>query len=336
MAKAILVLEDGKIFKGNAYGAEGEAVGDLIFNTQVVGFQEILTDPAYKNQIVAFGYPHIGNVGINDQSNESDSAHVSAFVVKEFSKIYSNWQGKESFEAFMKRNKVIGMEGVDTQALTVHIRDNGEMKGIISTEDFSEKSLLEKIKSHSTPNLTSLVQRKGADNKQSEEILIDLGVNNSILKKFPKAAVVSYKVTAEEILGKSPEQVIISSGPGDPTKLTNLVKEVEKLIGHVQLYGIQNGAIVLAMALGCSVSRMKVGHHGVNLPVVDPKSGSGEISVQNHSYGIDKVPDSVKVMHINLNDKTIEKFQTKDGKCVGTLYFPIDERGKLDKGYKLV
>jgi len=334
--KAILVLEDGKVFKGTAYGAEGEAVGDVIFNTQVVGFQEILTDPAYKNQIVAFGYPHVGNAGINDQSHESDSTHVSAFVVKEFSKIYSNWQGKESFEDFMKRNKVIGMEGVDTRAVTLYIRDNGEMKGIISTRDFSEKSLLEKIKNYSAPNLTSLVQRKGTHKKEAKEILIDLGVNNSVLKKFPKAAVVSYKTTAEEILERGPEQVIISSGPGDPTKLDKLISEVEKLVGKVPIYGIQNGAIVLAMALGCTVSRMKVGHHGVNHPVVDPKSGSGEISVQNHSYGIDKVPASVKVVHVNLNDKTIEKFETKDGQCVGTLYFPIDERGKLDKGYKPV
>ena len=156
------------------------------------------------------------------------------------------------------------------------------------------------------------------------------------MAKYPGAKIVPHDVTAEKILGKKPEQVVISGGPGDPRKLTGLVEEIKKLIGKVPLYGIQNGACVLAMALGCTVERMKVGHHGVNHPVVDPKSGRGEISVQNHSYGITEVPTGVKVAHVNLNDKTIEKIQSKDGSCVAALYYPIDERGKLAKGYKLV
>jgi carbamoyl-phosphate synthase small subunit len=171
---------------------------------------------------------------------------------------------------------------------------------------------------------------------KSETIIINLVVNNSTLAKFPGAKVLPYDVKADKILDKKPEQVVISSGPGDPRKLTGLVEEVKKLIGKVPIYGIQNGACVLAMALGCTVERMKVGHHGMNHPVVDPKTGRGEISVQNHSYGIENVPNNVKVVHVNLNDKTIEKIQSKDGSCVATLYYPIDERGKLAKGYKLV
>lgn len=334
--KAILALEDGTIFEGQSFGAEGEAVGNVIFNTQVVGYQEILTDPAYRGRIVGIGYPHVGNVGVNDKSNESDSTHAAALVVKEYSRIYSNWQARESLEDFMKKHKVVGVEGVDTRALTVHIRDNGEMGAVVSTSVFDRDKLVEKVKNRPHPNLVSLVQRPETRAKHAKVVIIDLGVNNSTLNKFPGAAIVSYKSTAGEILAMKPEQVIISSGPGDPTKLTNLVLEVEKLIGHVPIFGIQNGACVLAMALGCSVSRMKVGHHGVNHPVVDPKTGKGEISVQNHSYGVDKVSNNVKVVHVNLNDKTIEKFQTKDGKCVGTLYFPIDERGKLEKRYQYV
>lgn len=333
--KAVLALEDGTIFEGSSFGAEGEAAGEVIFNTQVVGFQEIMTDPAYKNQIIAFGYPHIGNVGINERSNESDQAHATAFVIKEYSKVYSNWQAKGSMEDFMKKNNVIGIEGIDTRALTVHIRENGEMKGIVSTKDFSKDSLVKKAKAYEVSDLVAELKPETKSTK-SKTIIINLGVNNSTLAKYPGAKVVSSKISAENILEKEPEQVVISSGPGDPTKLTGLVEEVKKLIGKVPIYGIQNGAIVLAQALSCKVDRMKVGHHGVNHPVVDPKTGVGEISVQNHSYGIDDVPNNVKVVHVNLNDKTIEKIQTKDGKCVATLYFPIDERGKLDKGYKLV
>ncbi|MFH1683514.1 MAG: glutamine-hydrolyzing carbamoyl-phosphate synthase small subunit [Candidatus Margulisiibacteriota bacterium] len=337
--KAILVLEDGTVFEGNSFGAEGEAVGEVVFNTQVVGFQEILTDPAYGKQIIAFGYPHVGNAGINDRSNESDKAQASAFVIKEYSKIYSNWQAKESLGDFMKKNKVIGIEGIDTRALTVHIRDNGEMRGVVSTKCFDKDSLINKAKGYELPDLVSEIKSDAQSVKSkdgSAAVIINLGVNNSTLAKYPGAKLVAFNTTAEKILAKEPDQVIISSGPGDPRKLTGLIEEVKKLIGKVPIYGIQNGACVLASALGCTVNRMKVGHHGANHPVVDPKTGAGEISIQNHSYGLEHVSDNVKTVHVNLNDKSIEKFQSKDGSCVGTLYYPIDERGKLDPGYRRV
>jgi carbamoyl-phosphate synthase small subunit len=328
--KAILALEDGTVFEGISFGAEGEAVGEVVFNTQVVGYQEILTDPAYRKQIVVMGYPHIGNYGINDRCKESDQTHAGAMIVKEYSKIYSNWQAKESLADFMKKNKVIGIEGVDTRALTVHIRDNGEMRAVVSTKDYNKESLIKKAKAYELPDLVSEIKsgEKSRDPK-SKTLIINLGINNSSLARFPGAGIVSYKTQAEKILAEKPEQVVISSGPGDPRKLTGLIEEVKKLIGKVPIYGIQNGACVLALSLGCSVNRMKAGHHGVNHPVIDPKTGSGEISVQNHSYGIESVPDNVEVVHVNLNDKTIEKIQSKDGKCAATLYYPIDERGKL-------
>jgi len=333
--KCILALEDGSVFEGSAFGAEGEAVGEVVFNTQVVGYQEILTDPAYRKQLVVMGYPLIGNYGINDRCSESDSAHASALIVKENSSIYSNWQAKGPLDDFMKKNKVIGIEGIDTRALVVHIRDNGEMRGIVSTRDFNKSSLIEKAKAYKLPDLAREIKSE-IRNPKSETIIINLGVNNSTLKRYPKASVVPFDTKAEEILGSKPKQVVISSGPGDPTRLTGLVGEVKKMIGKVPVLGIQNGACVLAMALGCSVSRMKVGHHGVNHPVVDPKAGKGEITSQNHSYGIDSVPKGVKVAHVNLNDRTIERIESGDGACVGTLYFPVDERGKLDPGYKFV
>ncbi|NQU17482.1 MAG: glutamine-hydrolyzing carbamoyl-phosphate synthase small subunit [Candidatus Saganbacteria bacterium] len=336
--KAIVALEDGTVFEGTSFGAEGEVIGEVIFNTQVVGFQEILTDPAYSNQLVCLGYPHIGNVGINDRSNESSSTHVSALIVKEYSKIYSNWQAKESFGDFMKKNNVIGIEGIDTRALTVHIRENGEMRGIVSTKAFSKDNLIKKIKANqdSAVPLLGINSNSAKSVGSSKTVIINLGVNNTTLAKYPGAKKVPYNTNAEKILANKPEQVVISSGPGDPRKLTGLIEEVKKLIGKVPIYGIQNGACILAEALGCDVYKMKVGHHGVNLPVVDPKTGRGEISVQNHSFGIKDVAKGVKIVHVNLNDKTIEKIQSKDGSCVGTLYSPIDERGKLEKNYRRV
>jgi len=332
------MLEDGTSFEGVSFGIEGEAVGEVSFNTQVFGFQEALTDPANKGSIIAFGYPHVGNVGINDKSHESDKAQAAAFVVREYSKIYSNWQATGSLADFMKKHKVVGIEGVDTRALTIHIRENGEMKGIVSTKDFDKHSLMEKAKNYEEvkPQILNVKHQNKSQPQNSKTTIIDLGVNNSTLEKYPGATVVSADTLAEKILKNDPELVVISSGPGDPKKLTILIEEIRKLIGKVKIYGIQNGACVLALALGCSVKKMKVGHHGINQPIVDPSTGSGEISVQNHSYMVDSVTNNVKVVHVNLNDKTIEKFETKDGSCVGTLYFPIDERSKLAPGYKYV
>jgi carbamoyl-phosphate synthase small subunit len=337
--KAIIVLEDGTSFTGESFGAEGEAAGEAIFNTQVVGYQEILTDPANQGKIVIMGYPHIGNYGINERCFESDEAQVAALVIKEYSKIYSNWQAKQSLADFLKKHKIIGVEGIDTRALTIHLRDHGEQRAVVSTKEFNVKSLAQKAKDFS-PNYQLPSSNNQSSSKSpkanNQTVIIDLGVNKSTLAKYPGAKVVSGDVKADEILAGKPEQVIISSGPQDPRQLSGLVGEVKKLIGQVPIYGIQNGACVLAIALGGTVNKMKVGHHGVNHPVVEPKSGRGEISVQNHSYGLDQLPAGAQVSHVNLNDKSIEKFQTKDGLCVGTLYFPIDERGKLAPGYQYV
>ena len=337
MTRAILLLADGTQFEGSSFGAEGEKIGEVIFNTQIIGWQEMLTDPSYSQKIINIGYPHVGNYGINDRLNESDSTHAFALIVKEYSNIYSNWQAKGSLADFMKKNGVIGIEGIDTRALTIHIRDHGEMRGIVSTKTFNPKELMDKIKVYKFEILnTKFETNTKSQNTKSKTVLIDIGVNNSTKARFSEAKIVGADITAEKIIATGAEEVVVSSGPGDPREFKSLVKEVEKLVGKVKIYGIQNGACVLALALGGSVYKMKIGHHGMNIPVVDPKSGRGEISAQNHSFGVEGRGTGVEVVHVNLNDKTIEAFKTKDGKCIGTLYFPIDERSKLPKGYKLV
>jgi carbamoyl-phosphate synthase small subunit len=232
----------------------------------------------------------------------------------------------------MKKDKVLGLTGIDTRSLTLHLRDKGELRGIVSTKDFNKQSLIAKAQKHTRPVYRSTVKNTG----KSKVTIIDLGINQSTLACYEGARIVSEEATAEKILSGGTEQVVISSGPGDPTALPKLVEEIKQLIGKVKIYGIQNGACLLAQAMGGKVYRMKVGHHGANQPVVDPKTGQGEISWQNHSYGVESLPAKVKVVHVNLNDQTIEKFQSQDGSCVGTLYFPIDQRGKLDPGYKYV
>jgi carbamoyl-phosphate synthase small subunit len=291
------------------------------------------------------GYPLIGNYGINDRCNESEKGQAAALIVKENSRVFSNWQAKASLADFMREHKIIGIEGIDTQALTVYLRDHGEMRAVVSTECFEKNELVKKAKASVAPSLAErefqISNPKFQINSKSKNqnpnmVLVNLGVNNSLLNKYPGVKVLPFDASAEEILKSEPEQVIISSGPGDPTKLSGTIETVKQLVGKVSLYGIQNGACVLALALGCEVSRMQVGHHGVNYPVVDPKTGKGEISVQNHSYGVDRLAGGMSAFHVNLNDKTIEGFRTKDNKCIGTLYFPIDERAKLPVGYQYV
>jgi carbamoyl-phosphate synthase small subunit len=334
VTRAIIVLEDGTAFEGRSFGAEGEKTGEVIFNTQIIGYQEILTDPASKGQLVCMGYPHIGNYGINERLYESNHAHASALIVKEYSKIVSNWQAKGSLGDFMKKHGVIGVEGIDTRALTTHIRDHGEMKGIVSTKAFDVEALAAKAKGTKLEIRNSKFETNSKHEVRNSKIVINIGISKSVLACFPGAAVVAEDTSAEKILGLQPEEVIISSGPGDPRELTSLIAEVKKLVGKVKLLGIQNGACVLALALGCTVERLKVGHHGMNIPVVDPATGKGEITMQSHSYGV-KGP-GIEVVHKNLNDGTIEAFRTKKGDCAGTLYYPIDQRGKLPEGYKLV
>jgi carbamoyl-phosphate synthase small subunit len=325
--KAFLALEDGTVFVGGSFGAEGESLGEVVFNTSMAGYQEIITDPSYKGQIVAMTYPLIGNYGINIQDVESRKPFLSGFVVREYSKVASNWRSNDSLGNYLKENRIIGIEGIDTRALTLHIRRQGAMKGIISTVDSDHKSLVKKAKDSSGLVGIDLVkdvtikdkyQWPGRVKEDLNVVVIDCGVKYNILRLLEKnkcrATVVPADIDVKDILALKPNGVLLSNGPGDPDAVKYTIETVRGLIGKIPIFGICLGQQILGLALGGKTYKLKFGHHGANHPVKDLRNGKIYITSQNHGFCVDM--DSlnkkdVEVTHINLNDKTLEGFRHK-------------------------
>jgi len=337
--KAILMLEDGKSFQGEALGSQGERIGKIIFNTAVVGYQEMMTDPANAGKILVLTYPLIGNYGCAPKFNESKEVWLAGLVIKEKSRIFSNWQAKESFDDFINRHNLLTLTEVDTRTLTVHLRQKGELLGIISTQDFAAKELLVKISEFRKKTQGSLLpkisvgrpKRLGKTKPPAKKIVIlDLGVTNSILKQLEAlrlaVTIVPYNTSATEILRLKPSGLIISSGPEEDIGLEEVIPHVQTLIGRLPILGISTGHQVLASALGAKITKMKLGHHGVNYPMHNPAVYKGEITVQNHSCAVDidslnKIKD-IKITGFNLNDRTVEEMESKKLKLIGAQYIP--------------
>ena len=347
--KALLALEDGTVFCGNTFAGEGEIAGEVVFNTGMTGYQEVLTDPSYKGQIVTMTYPLIGNYGINSEDIESGGIQVEAFVVKEYEPIPSNWRSQKTLADYLNEEGKIGIEGIDTRALTRHIRLAGAMKGVISTSDLDPDSLTGRARTSQGLVGRDLVkevtckapyqwrQEKGA---HYEVVALDCGMKFSIARSLAlrgcNVTVVPAQTTADEIRAMKPDGILLSNGPGDPEPITYAVRTIQNLIGEYPIFGICLGHQLLGLAFGGKTFKLKFGHRGANHPVKNLLTGRVEITTQNHGFCVDmeSIKDpAIEITHINLNDQTLEGMRHKSLPIFSVQYHPEASPGPHDSGY---
>jgi carbamoyl-phosphate synthase small subunit len=360
--RATLLLEDGRVFRGNGHGFEGEAVGEVVFNTSMTGYQEILTDPSYAGQIVTMTYPLIGNTGINPEDVESRKPFLEAFIVKRLSPLPSNWRTTDSLDEYLIKNRIPVIADIDTRALVRHIRLQGSMRGIVSLIDHDETSLIKKVKK--APEMvgwdlaSAVTIDKPYENRDKNVNFIefselssfepcsfhvvayDFGIKSHILRNFTrcgaKVTVVPSTTSAQDIIGMKPDGVFLSNGPGDPAALEYAIKNVRDLIGRKPVFGICLGHQIMGHALGGRTFKLKFGHHGGNHPVLNVERKKVEITAQNHGFAVD--PDSlnlndVKITHVNLNDNTVEGFEHRSVPAFSVQYHPEASPGPHDSYY---
>ncbi|MBI3018273.1 MAG: glutamine-hydrolyzing carbamoyl-phosphate synthase small subunit [Deltaproteobacteria bacterium] len=347
-SKAILALENGIVLEGKSFGAEGERTGEVVFHTAMTGYQEVLTDPSYKGQMVVMTYPQIGNTGINSLDHESDRIHLEGFIVKEYCGTPSNWRSEKTLAQFLKEFDVPGISGIDTRYLTRILRTEGSLRAVLSTKDFNHPRLIEKAKaipSMAGKNLAKLVSTshpyefQEKKNSKTHVVALDLGIKKTILKKLAsldcKITVVPASTDPETILRLNPDGIFLSNGPGDPAAVTDVIKTTKGLIGKKPIFGICLGHQILARALGGTTSKLKFGHHGANHPVLNQKTKAIEITSQNHNFVVDRTSlhGKVEVTHINLNDQTVEGFWDPEKKVFAVQYHPEAAPGPHDSYY---
>jgi carbamoyl-phosphate synthase small subunit len=332
--KAVLALADGRIFTGRSFGATGEATGEVVFNTAMTGYQEVLTDPSYRGQMVTMTYTQMGNTGINPEDIESKQLYLSGFIVKEYHDNYSNWRATMSLDAYLKENGVVGIQGLDTRALTRHLRDKGAQNGIISTTDFDPASLVAKAKA--IPSMAGLDLASGVSTDKPyhwteglwdladgypqvdpstlkyKVLAYDFGIKYNILRCLVDAGcdvtVVPATFPAAEALAMNPDGIFLSNGPGDPEPLVAVQETIRQFIGKKPIFGICLGHQLLGLAMGGKTVKLPFGNHGSNLPVMDMVTKQVEITAQNHGFAVDleSLGDAACLGHENLNDQTVE------------------------------
>ncbi|MGB9859316.1 MAG: glutamine-hydrolyzing carbamoyl-phosphate synthase small subunit [Moorellaceae bacterium] len=344
--RAYLVLEDGTVFEGEALGYSGVCHGEVVFNTGMTGYQEILTDPSYCGQIVVLTYPLIGNYGLNEEDQESAKPQALGLVVREACPAPSNWRAQERLASYLERHRLPAIQGVDTRALTRHLRTRGTMRGILACGEVKVQEL--KYLAAQDPPLKGEQLVPTVTNEQTyileggspRIVVYNLGVKHNILRWLQRngctVVVMSARSTAEEILAARPDGVVISNGPGDPKDVPYGVKTVRELVGKVPLLGICLGHQLLALALGGDTYKLHFGHRGANHPVKDLASGRVYITSQNHGYAVkaDSLPaDEVYVSHLNLNDGTVEGLRHRYLPVISVQYHPEGGPGPTDSDY---
>ncbi|MCX8029366.1 MAG: glutamine-hydrolyzing carbamoyl-phosphate synthase small subunit [Brevinematales bacterium] len=345
---AVLVLKDGTVFYGRFVGYVGTTWGEVVFNTGMTGYQEILTDPSYHKQIVVMTYPHIGNYGVNDEDVESDTPKVAGFVMREISEYPSNSEAKKSLRDYLIEHKVVAIDRVDTRKLTRHIRNHGAMMAIISDKIDQIDKLKEEVKK--LPDMVGLDLTIHVSTKQQKTLIelpsydynivaLDYGMKWNIARLFAerkaKVTFLPYTVSAKDVLSLKPDGIFVSNGPGDPAAITHAIKLIKELIGKKPMFGICLGHQLISLALGAKTYKLKFGHHAINHPVKNLKTGKVEITSQNHGFAVDPntLPKNVEVSHINLNDHSVEGILCESQNLMAVQYHPEAGPGPHDSRY---
>jgi carbamoyl-phosphate synthase small subunit len=348
-----LALEDGVVFTGVGFGAEGTRCGEVVFNTAMTGYQEILTDPSYCGQIVTMTFPQIGNYGVNPQDFEADALHLSGFVVKEFAVRPSSHRATQDLSAFLKEHEIVGLAGIDTRALARRIRIHGALRGILSTEILGDLELVERVRASDSmvganlvPRVTSNVSRSWSESLHAHRmpvpagrriVVLDCGIKFNILRHLAErgceVTVVPATTPVAAILDMNPHGIVVGNGPGDPAAVTDVIGALRELVGRIPIFGICLGHQMLALALGAETYKLRFGHHGANVPVMDHTTHRVEITSQNHGFAVDaRSLDSLgaSVTHINLNDGSLEGFAHRDLRLMAVQFHPEASPGPHD------
>jgi len=360
---AKLALEDGTVYTGFAFGAEGEVDGEVCFNTSMTGYQEILTDPSYRGQIVTMTYPEIGNYGVNNEDVESQKPHLSGFVIRELSRRRSNFRSSDDLASYLRQNNIVGLWGIDTRALVRRLRNAGAMKGILSTVDLDDASLVAKAKA--SPGLVGrdLVREvvpseprvweerlspydqlkpreiNGSSTEPLHVVALDFGMKYNIARHLAdrgcRVTVLPGTSTADDVLAQQPDGIFLSNGPGDPEPLTYAIETIRSLLGKRPIFGICLGHQLLSLACGAKTFKLKFGHRGANQPVLDRRTGKVEITTQNHGFAVspDGLPEVLEVTHVHLNDNTIAGVRHRELPAFSVQFHPEASAGPHDSHY---
>ncbi len=345
---AWLLLADGQVFEGRSFGAQGTAIGEVVFTTGMTGYQQTLTDPSYYGQIVTQTFPLIGNYGVNGSDNVSEKAHVSGYIVREWCNTPSNFRMEDNIDHFLKEHDLIGLYNIDTRRLTRTLRETGVMNGAITTEDpnANKEALLEQIRAYTirdaVANVTPAEQKTFSDGEpRFRVVLYDFGsksyIRTSLVQRGCEVIAVPAWTTAEEVLALQPDGVVLSDGPGDPAENTEIIANIRKLADSgVPMFGISLGHQLMALAMGGKTEKLKYGHRGANQPVIDLRSGRTYVTSQNHGYAViaDSIPAEVgEVSHVNANDKTCEGVCYKTVNAFTVQFHPEAHGCSLDTDY---